>query len=80
MAYGCRIPLFRREQEHHILIGAPDPSFGVRRHSHAQLGVRCTGLVVPFAMQRGLEEWCERQPWRLRVPPTYLNVGVFPGR
>jgi hypothetical protein len=29
MAYGCRIPLFRQEREHRILVGTPDPSFGV---------------------------------------------------
>jgi hypothetical protein len=25
-------------------------------HSHVQLGVCCTGLVVPFVVRRGLEE------------------------
>jgi hypothetical protein len=74
MTYGCWIPLRRRERKHHILVSAPDPSFGVRRHSHVQLGVRCTGLVVPFAVQQGLKEWSKRQPRRLRVPPTYLDV------
>jgi hypothetical protein len=34
MAYGCQISLFRREREHHILVGVPDPSFGLGRHSH----------------------------------------------
>jgi hypothetical protein len=43
-------------------------------------GVRCTNLVVPFAVRQGLKEWCERQPWRLHVPLVYLVVGVFPGR
>jgi hypothetical protein len=50
MAYGCQVPLFGQEQERHILIGAPDSLLGVGRHSHVQLGVRCTGLVVPCAM------------------------------
>jgi hypothetical protein len=80
MAYGCRIPLLRREREQHILVGAPDPSFGVGRHSHVQLGVRRTGLVVPFAVLRGLEEWCKRQPRRLSIPPVDLDVEAFPGR
>jgi hypothetical protein len=82
MAYGCWIPLFRRERQDHILVGAPDHSFGVGCHSHVQLGggVRCTNLVVPFAVRQGLKEWCERQPWRLHVPLVYLVVGVFPGR
>jgi hypothetical protein len=55
MAYGCQVPLFGREWEHHILVGAPDFSLGVERHSHVQLGVHCTGLVVPCAMRRLLE-------------------------
>jgi hypothetical protein len=38
MAYGCWIPLFRRERQDHILVGAPDHSFGVGCHSHVQLG------------------------------------------
>jgi hypothetical protein len=80
MAYGCRIPLFRWEQEHHILVGAPDPPFGVGRHSHIQLGVCCTCLVVPFAMRWGLEEWCELQPRRLCIPLIDMDVGAFPGR
>jgi hypothetical protein len=70
---------FRRVWEHHILAGAPDPLFGVGCHSHVQLGVCCTGLVVQFTMQRGLEECFERQPRRLHVPSTDLDVGAFPG-
>jgi hypothetical protein len=54
MAYGCRIPLFRRERKHHILVSAPDPPFEVGRHNHVQLGVCCTCLVVPFAVSQGL--------------------------
>jgi hypothetical protein len=38
MTYGCWIPLLRREPEHHILVGALDPLFGVGCHSHVQLG------------------------------------------
>jgi hypothetical protein len=55
MAYGCQIPLFRWQREHHILVGPPDPLFGVGGHSHVQLGVCFTYLVVPFAVRRGLE-------------------------
>jgi hypothetical protein len=80
MAYDCRFPLFGREREHHILVGAPASSLGVGRHRHLQLGVNCTGLVVPCAMRRLLEDRCKCQPWRLRVPPTGMDVGAFPGR
>jgi hypothetical protein len=59
MAYGCQIPLFRRQWEHHILVGPPDPPFRIGGHNHIQLGVCCTCLVVPFAVQWGLEEWSE---------------------
>jgi hypothetical protein len=52
IAYGCRVPLFGREREHHILVGAPNSSFRVGCDSDVQLGVRCTLLVVPCAMQR----------------------------
>jgi hypothetical protein len=38
MAYGCRISLFRWLREHHILVGPPNPPFGVGGHSHVQLG------------------------------------------
>jgi hypothetical protein len=80
MAYGCWLPLLRREQEHHILVGALASSPGVGRHRHVQLGVSCTGLVVPYIMRQVLEDQAERQPRRLRVPPTDLDVGAFPGR
>jgi hypothetical protein len=50
MAYGCRVPLFRQEQEHHILVGAPHSLLGVGRDSHVQLGVYCTSLVILCAM------------------------------
>jgi hypothetical protein len=56
LTYGCRVPLFRREREHHILDGALDSSPGVGRDSHVQLGVRCTHLVVPCAMQQLKED------------------------
>jgi hypothetical protein len=49
MTYGCRVPLFGQEREHHILVGAPTSSLGVGRHMHVQLGVRCIGLVVSCA-------------------------------
>jgi hypothetical protein len=52
MAYGCRVPLFGREQEHHILVGVLDSLLGVGRDSHIQLGVRYTRLIVPCAMRR----------------------------
>jgi hypothetical protein len=80
MAYGCRVPIFGREREHHILVVAPTSSLGVGHHRHVQLGVRCTSLVVPCAMRRVLQERCERQPQRLRIPPTGLDVGAFPSR
>jgi hypothetical protein len=35
------------------LVGALDPSFGVGHHTHVQLGVCCTGLVVPFNVRWG---------------------------
>jgi hypothetical protein len=47
MAYGCRVSLLGQEWEHHILVGAFNYSFGVGRHSHVQLGVCYTLLVVP---------------------------------
>jgi hypothetical protein len=77
MAYGCRFPLRGREWEHHILVGSPASLLGVGRHRHVQLGLGCTGLVVPNAVRRLLEDESERQPWRLRVPATGLDVGVF---
>jgi hypothetical protein len=48
MVYGWQVPLLGREREHHILVGASDSSFGVGHHSHVQLGVYCTLLVVPW--------------------------------
>jgi hypothetical protein len=80
MTYGCRLPLLEREREHHILVGSLASSLGVGCHRHAQLGVSCTGLVVPCAMRWVLEDQVERQPWRLRVPPTDMDVGAFSGR
>jgi hypothetical protein len=38
LTYGCWVPLFGREWEHHILVGAPDSSLGVGRRIHVQLG------------------------------------------
>jgi hypothetical protein len=38
MAYGCQIPPLIQEREHHILVGAPNHSFGVGHHRHVQLG------------------------------------------
>jgi hypothetical protein len=75
MEYGCRIPHFRWQREHYILVGAFDPLFGVGDHSHVQLGVCCTCLVVPC-----VEEWSELQPQRLCIPPTDLVVGAFLSR
>jgi hypothetical protein len=77
MAYGCWIPLFRRQQEYHILVGVSDPLFGERSHSHVQLGVCCTCLVVLFIVRRGDKEWSEIQPLRLRIPPTDLVCAQF---
>jgi hypothetical protein len=71
---------FGWELEQHILVGAPTSSLGVGRHRHIQLGVNCTGLVVPCIMRQLLKDWCERQPRRLCIPPTGLDVGVFPDR
>jgi hypothetical protein len=79
MAYGCRLPLLGQKREHHILVGAPASSLGVGCHKHIQLGVSYTGLVVPCAMRRLLEDGSERQPQRLRVPPVGLDVGAFLG-
>jgi hypothetical protein len=80
MAYGCRVPLFGWERVHHILVGAPASSLGVGRHCHVQLWVHYTGLAIPCAMRRVLEDQWERQPQRFHVPPTNLDVGVFPSR
>jgi hypothetical protein len=77
MAYGCRFPLRGREWEHHILVGPPASSLGVGRHRHVQLGLGRTGLVVPCAVRRLLEDGSERQIRRLRVPATGLDVRVF---
>jgi hypothetical protein len=77
MAYGCRFPLHGWEWEHHILVGPPASSLGVGRHRHVQLGLGCTGLVVSCAVRRLLEDGSERQPRRLRVPATGLDVGAF---
>jgi hypothetical protein len=77
MAYGCWFSLRRREWEHHILVGPPASSLGVGHHRHVQLGLGCTGLVVPCVVRRLLEDGSERQPRRLRVPATGLDVGVF---
>jgi hypothetical protein len=76
LAYGCRFPLRGREWEH-ILVGPPASSLGVGRHRHVQLGFGCTGLVVPCAVRRLPEDGSERQPRRLRVPTTGLDVGAF---
>jgi hypothetical protein len=67
MAYGCRFSLHGWEWEHHILVGPPASSLGVGCHRHVQLGLDCTGLVVPCAVRRLLEDGSERQPRRLRV-------------
>jgi hypothetical protein len=50
MAYGCRVPLFGREREHHILVGASDSLLVMGGDSHVQLGVRFTLLVIPCTM------------------------------
>jgi hypothetical protein len=42
MADDCRVPLFRHEREHHILVGAPDSLLGVGRDSR--------GCTVRYAM------------------------------
>jgi hypothetical protein len=80
MAYDCQIPLFRRQREHHILVGASDPLFGVGGHSQIQLGVCCTCLVVPFVVRRCVEEWSVLQPRRLCIPPIDLVAGALFGR
>jgi hypothetical protein len=80
MAFGCCLPLLGWEREHHILVGAPASSLGVGHHSHVQLEVSCTGLIVSCAMRRELEDQVECQPQRLCVPPIDLDVGAFPGR
>jgi hypothetical protein len=80
VAYGCRLPLLGREREHHILIGSPTSSLGVGHHRHIQLGVSCTSLVVLCTMRQVLEDRAKRQPRRLHVPPTDLDVGAFLGR
>jgi hypothetical protein len=77
MSYSCRIPLFRRQQEHHILVGASDPLFGMGGHSYVQLGVYYTCLVVQFAVRRGVKEWSKLHPRRLHIPPINLIVGAF---
>jgi hypothetical protein len=77
MAYGCQFPLRGWEWEHHILVGLPSSSFGVGHHRYVQLGLDCIGLVVPCPVRRLLEVGSERQPRRLRVPATGLDVGAF---
>jgi hypothetical protein len=77
MAYGCWFPLRGREWKHHILVGPPASLLGVGRHRHVQLGLGCTGLVVPCAVRRLLEDGSTCQPQRLRVPTTGLDVGAF---
>jgi hypothetical protein len=79
VTYGCRLPLLGRVWEHHILVGAPASSLIVEHHRHVQLGVICTGLVVPCAMRRVLEDRAKRQPQRLCIPPIDLYVGAFLG-
>jgi hypothetical protein len=76
MAYGCWFPLRGRKWEHHILVGPLTSSLGVG-HRHVQLGLGCTGLVVSCAVRWLLEDGSERQPQRLRVPATGLDVGAF---
>jgi hypothetical protein len=77
MAYGCWFPLRGREWKHHILVGPPASLLGVGRHRYVQLGLGCTGLVVPCAVRRLLEDGSKCQPQRLRVPTTGLDVGAF---
>jgi hypothetical protein len=77
MAYGCQFPLRRREWEHHFLVGPPASSLGVGRHRHVQLGLGCTGLVVPCIVRWLLKDGSEREPQRWRVPATGLDVGAF---
>jgi hypothetical protein len=54
MTDDCRVPLFRHEREHHILVGAPDSLLGVGRDSHVQLGgggpLHSLGCTVRYAM------------------------------
>jgi hypothetical protein len=80
MAYDCRIPLFRRQWEHHILVGPPDPPFGVGGHSHVQLRSTVLAWLYRSLCDGGVEEWSELHPWRVRIPPTDLVVGAFFGR
>jgi hypothetical protein len=80
MAHGCRFSLRGWEWEHHILVGPPTSSLGVGRHRHVQLGLGCTGFIVPCTVRRLLENGSERQPQRLCVPATGLDVGAFPHR
>jgi hypothetical protein len=80
MAYGCQIPLFRWQQEQQILVGPPDPPFGVGGHRHVQVRVYCTCFVVSFALRWGLEEWFELQPRRVHIPPIDMVVGTFLSR
>jgi hypothetical protein len=77
MAYGCRFPLRGREWEHHILVRPSASLLGLGRHRHVRLGLGCTGLVILCVVRWLLEDGSERQPQRLHVPATSLDVGAF---
>jgi hypothetical protein len=61
------------------LVGAPNPSFGVGRYSHVQLGaLHWPGCTIHCAMgSRGVVRMSTSEVTR---PPTDLDVGVFLGR
>jgi hypothetical protein len=59
MAYGCRIPLFIWQREHHILVGSFDSLLGVGGHSHVQLGGLLHLLGCTIHCARG----CQGMVW-----------------
>jgi hypothetical protein len=77
MAYGCRLPFFRREWEHHILLGGPASSLGVGCYGH-ELGVSCTSVGVFFAPTRYKVIKIVRSYFEVVLRTTNLTM-IYPG-
>jgi hypothetical protein len=77
--YGIWLPVSSSQMG----VGTPFPSWSScffawsGRHRHVQLGLGCTGLVVPCVVRWLLKDGSEREPQRWRVPATGLDVGAF---
>jgi hypothetical protein len=78
IAYGCRVPLFGREWEHHIMVGVPDSMLGLGRDSHVQLGVATLTWLYHALCDGCTRTGDSANLLRLCVPHIDLDVGLFP--